>query len=56
MPHLNYRSEPDVPDVPEAWLPATANATEYAIKISGVRNLAVKVGPGFAADAGTAQF
>jgi hypothetical protein len=42
--------------VPEAWLLATANATEYAIEVSGVRNIAVKVAPGFAEAAGTAQF
>jgi hypothetical protein len=56
MAHLNFNRPKGGPAVPEAWLPATAAATQFAIKISGRRDLAVKVAPGFAKAAGTAMF
>lgn len=56
MAHLNFNRPTHGPAVPEAWLPATAAATQFAIKISGRDDLAVKVAPGFAKAAGTAMF
>lgn len=56
MAHLNFFRPTHGPAVPEAWLPATAAATQFAIKVSGREDLAVKVAPGFAAAAGTAMF
>ena len=58
MAHIITRTKDGMPrrDVPEAWLPATANATEYAIRVSGKHGIAVQVGPKIAAEAGTAQY
>ena len=43
-------------DVPDAWLPATAKLTDYAIRISSNHRVAVKIGPGLAKESGTAQY
>lgn len=56
MAHLNFNRPKGGAAVPEAWLPATAAATQFAIKVSGREDLAVKVAPGFAKAAGTAMF
>jgi len=56
MAHLNFNRPSHGPAVPDAWLPATAAATQFAIRVSGRDDLAVKLAPGFAAEAGTAMF
>lgn len=56
MKHIQLGGGNKLPVVPEAWLPTTAAATEFIFEASGVPGLAVKIGPGLAASAGTAQY
>lgn len=54
--HIIFSHEHHGPAVADEWLAATAAATQYVGKIAGMAALAVKLGPGFAAEAGTAQY
>ena len=56
MAHIAFGRTTHGPAVADEWLAATAAATHYAGKVSGRPELAVKLGPGFAAGAGTAQY
>lgn len=56
MAHLNFKRREHGPAVADEWLAATAAATQFAGRIAGRDEIAVKLGPGFAAGAGTAQF
>jgi hypothetical protein len=56
MAHLISKDGIARRDVPEAWLAANAKIMDYAVRVSGRHYVAVKCGPGLAAEAGTAQF
>ncbi len=43
-------------EVPDAWLPAAAALNDYVSRVAGMPYLATKIGPGMAAEAGTAQY
>jgi hypothetical protein len=56
MKHLVLGGGGKIPVVPDPWLPATAAATEMVAEMTQRADLAVKIGPGLAEEAGTAQF
>ncbi len=54
--HISFARRDHGPAVADEWLAATAAATQFAGRLAGRPELSVKLGPGFAAAAGTAQF
>ena len=54
--HINFNRKNHGPAVADEWLAATAAATQFAIRVADREDIAVKLGPGFAAAAGTAMF
>ena len=56
MAHIAFNRTEHGPAVADEWLAATAQATQFAGKLAGRPELSVKLGPGFAAAAGTAMY
>jgi uncharacterized membrane protein YgcG len=56
MAHINFKRTDHGPAVTDEWLAATAGATQFATRLAARTDIAVKLGNGFAAGAGTAQF